>query len=295
MQSFPTCGLGSGKERAPAAVLSIAGLDPSSGAGFTADLKVFAAHGLYGLACPTALTVQSTQGVRRSEPVSGSLIRDTLACLASDIPIAGVKIGMLATGGNVRAVAAWLDGYRARPGGLPVVLDPVLRSSSGAALLSPDAVNLLVQELLPLATVVTPNLQEAAVLAGLDPSSSRSWQRSDVEAAARRIQPHLNPANGTVLITGGHLGDGQASDDYLLPSGAGEGCWLPGKRIATRSTHGTGCALSSALLCALVAGQVLAEAVASAKRYVEGALAAAYPVGQGNGPMHHLFLTDGGQ
>ena len=292
MQSLLTFGAPPIAKGAPATVLSIAGLDPSSGAGFTADLKVFAAHGLYGLTCPTALTVQSTQGVRHSRPVDATLIEETLACLASDIQIAGVKIGMLANSVNVRAVAAWLASYAGQHPGLPVVLDPVLCSSSGAVLLAPDAIEILRQELLPLVTVVTPNLAEAAMLAGHNAPSSHRWQRSEVEAMACTVQSHLSPATGTALITGGHLEDAGRCDDYLLESGKREGCWIPGKRIATRSTHGTGCAFSSALLCALVEGQRLANAVASAKHYIESALAAAYPVGLGRGPMHHLFAFD---
>ncbi len=269
----------------PPAVLSIAGFDPSSGAGFTADLKVFAAHGLYGLACPTALTVQSTRGVRRSEAVSAALVSETLECLAEDIPVVGVKIGMLASAPVLEAVIYWLAGFRERAPELPVVLDPVLRSSSGHALLDPGAIELLRKELLPLVSVVTPNLAEAAVLAGRPADA-----RNDVPEAARRIVEQMEPGKGAVVVTGGHLGE--RPDDFLLTA-SGTGAWFAGTRVETQATHGTGCAFSSALLCGLVRGHDLAAAVRQAKDYVEAALRAAYPVGHGKGPMHHLYALDG--
>ena len=288
---------------APPAVLSIAGFDPSSGAGFTADLKVFAAHGLYGLACPTGLTVQSTEGVRRSEAVSAELVRETLECLAADIRIAGVKIGMLASATVVREVARWLVRYREQAPELPVVLDPVLGSSAGRPLLDPEAVELLLRELLPLATVATPNLAEAAQLAGCAVGS-----REAAPAAARALLGRMGPESA-VIVTGGHFGAEQTPDDFLLepgdaPGSEPEGVWVPGTWVHTRSTHGTGCAFSSALLCALVQNSsrnsswerdrkhALEASVRQAKDYVQAALGAAYPVGRGHGPMHHLYALD---
>ncbi len=266
------------KNPAQSAVLSIAGFDPSSGAGFTADLKVFAAHGLYGLACPTALTVQSTQGVERTEPVRAELVAGTLRCLSHDIPIAGVKIGMLNTAQIVRAVAGWLATVRAEQPDLPVVLDPVLRSSSGVSLLEPEALAPLLTGLLPLISVLTPNLPEAALLSGAPVHT-----RKDAERAAGVL---LGPQRA-VVITGGHFGEGEPPDDFLLT--AAGGAWFSGPRVDTRSTHGTGCAFSSALLAHLVLGQALPDAVRAAKQYVRQALQHAYPLGQGRGPMHHLF------
>ncbi len=251
-------------------VLSIAGFDPSSGAGCTADLKTFAAHGVYGTTCPTALTVQSTQGVLRSEPVSAALIGDTLDCLLADLPLAGVKIGMLGSTEALVAVAGWLG--RARLLG-PVVLDPVLRSSSGYPLLPPEALPAFKQVLLPLVSVVTPNGPEAELLTGL----------ADAEEAAEALALDT-PA---VVVTGGHGPDPSEVRDLLwTPQGP---AWFTGPRIETASTHGTGCAFSSSLLANLVLGLVLPEAVAEAGRYVRQALEAAYPLGQGRGPMHHLF------
>lgn len=252
-------------------VLTIAGLDPSSGAGLTADLKVFAAHGLYGVCCPTALTVQSTQGVFRSEAVPPDLIADTLSCLAEDVPLAGIKIGMLGSCGAVCAVADWLSAARFRG---PVVVDPVLRSSSGRALLPDDALPALRERLLPLATVITPNQPEAAVLAG-------------EQAAPETLAEALLAQTPAVVLTGGHGPDPDTITD-LLRTPVLERRYT-GPRVHTSATHGTGCAFSSALLAELVLEQTLVEAVGAAKQYVEQAMRAAYPVGQGRGPMHHLF------
>ncbi len=285
------------------AVLTIAGFDPSSGAGFTADLKVFAALGLFGLACPTAWTVQSTQGVRRSESCSPSLVTDILACLADDFEISGIKIGMLATEPSVESVTRWLSDHLRLHPGTPVVLDPVLRSSSGAVLLDTPGVAALRRGLLPLVSIITPNLDEAAILAETALKAPET-SREQVETMARGIWEGMNsqrsvaaPAAGpAVVITGGHAGADETPDDYLLaPSVTGvapRGTWFPGEWVRTSSTHGTGCAFSSALLCGLVHGLALDEAVAGAKAYVHAALRAAYPIGKGRGPLHHLFRLD---
>jgi hydroxymethylpyrimidine/phosphomethylpyrimidine kinase len=272
-------------------VLTIAGFDPSSGAGITADLKVFAAHGLFGVACVTALTVQSTQGVRRMQAVDETFVEETLACLEADIAIAGVKIGMLADEAVIRCVAAWLSGFRDRCPSAPVVLDPVLRASSGASLLAPTAIELLRQNLLPLVSVLTPNLAEARELSRVPLAQEAIALRANVPAMAYAIGSTLAPS-AAVVITGGHLEVGASPDDYLLSVGEAEGRWLPGAWVDTRATHGTGCAFSSALLCGLVQGMRVPEATAHAKRYIEAALRAAYPVGRGAGPMHHLFALD---
>jgi hydroxymethylpyrimidine/phosphomethylpyrimidine kinase len=269
-----------------ASLLTIAGFDPSSGAGITADLKVFAAHGAYGLACPTAWTVQSTVGVQRVAAADPALVSDTLHCLSADIPIAGVKIGMLADAAVLASVVAWLRIFRRQSPGAPVVLDPVLRSSSGSALLAENALPLLRQELLPLVSVVTPNLAEAAALADLPAGS-----RAAAEAAAGVILGFMGNA-GAVVLTGGHIfeeGGGKQTPDDLLLSSDGPARWFTGEWVSTTSTHGTGCAFSSALTALLAQGIALSEAVRGAKRYVEGALRAACPIGKGRGPMHHLF------
>lgn len=260
---------------APAVVLTIAGFDPSSGAGITADLKVFAACQLYGISAVTALTVQSTQGVLRSQPVDPSLLAETLRCLQQDLPIAGIKIGMLGSAENVATVAGWLRDFsfpRER-----VVLDPVLRSSSGRDLLDGRGQALLREQLLLQTGWVTPNLDELAALTGLPVTG-----RAQMIAAAQALAAS---SNLYVAATGGHLDP----PDDLLATPEGEAHWFPGRHLATRATHGTGCAFSSALLCRLVLGDSAEAAVAAAKQYVKEAMEAAYPIGRGRGPMHHLY------
>lgn len=257
-------------------ILTIAGFDPSSGAGITADLMVFRAHGLFGVSCITGLTVQSTLGVRATHPVAAETVRATLDCLWDDVPVDGIKIGMLATAENVSAVAGFLTQVRQERAGIPVVLDPVLRSSSGKDLLEPNGVGLLRERLLRLVDWVTPNLDELVLLSG---RSVR--ERDDVPEAARLLQHDASGLN--VLATGGHL---PTPDDFVLTAD-GRMRWLAGARVETRSTHGTGCALSSALLCGLVRGD--ADAPQAAKDYVAGALRAAVPIGKGRGPVNHLW------
>jgi hydroxymethylpyrimidine/phosphomethylpyrimidine kinase len=263
--------------------LTIAGFDPGSGAGVTADLKTFAAHGIYGVACISAMTVQSTLGVRAVEPLSASLVRETLACLVEDVVLSGVKIGMLGSSGVAGEVASFL---RAQSSKIPrerIVLDPVLRSTSGTPLIDANGVRIIRDELLHCVGWITPNIHELAILVGDD---SETLNRDQVPAAAARLREGNAELN--VVVTGGHLGK---PDDFLLTA-SGEQTWLPGERIATNSTHGTGCAFSTAILCGLVFGLNPKEAVASAKTYVTEALRSAYPVGKGKGPMNHLFRFD---
>jgi hydroxymethylpyrimidine/phosphomethylpyrimidine kinase len=261
------------------AVLTIAGFDPSSGAGVTADLKVFAAHRLYGLAAITALTVQSTQGVRGFQAVDPQFLADTLACLAEDIEISGVKIGMLGTAETASVTARFLAGS-----GIPrerIVLDPIIRSSSGRKLLDTAGLDRLQHELLPLVGWVTPNLDELAELVGSSVSG-----RGSVPVAARELAsgyPGLN-----IVVTGGHL---DPPDDFLFTADGGEE-WFPGEKIETMATHGTGCTFSSALLTQLVGGKTPREAVDEAKQYVRSAMKAAYPLGKGRGPLNHLYRLD---
>lgn len=258
--------------------MTIAGFDPSSGAGITADLMVFRAHGLFGTSCITGLTVQSTLGVRETHAVPANVLRKTLDCLWEDLPADGIKIGMLATAENVKAVAEFLRSVRRT--GFPVVLDPVLRSSSGRDLLDPDGVALLRDALLPLVDWVTPNLDELGVLSG-----RRVVERDDLPEAARALQ--LASRGPNVFATGGHL---TVPDDFVLTAD-GSMRWLRGERVETRSTHGTGCALSSALLCGLVREDADPELMA--KEYVTGALRAAVPMGKGRGPVNHLWEMRG--
>jgi hydroxymethylpyrimidine/phosphomethylpyrimidine kinase len=259
-------------------VLTIAGFDPSSGAGVTADLMVFAAHGLFGTSCITGLTVQSTIGVKAMAPVSAEIVHDTLDCLQSDLPLAGIKIGMLATAANVAMVAEFLEMMRDEGRGTSVVLDPVLRSSSGRELLDAEGVAVMRKRLLPLVDWVTPNLEELGVLTG---HSVR--KRGEMADAAQVLQMMGSELN--VLATGGHL---DPPDDLLL-SVDGEVLWLPGEMIESRSTHGTGCAFSSALLSRIVLGDAARDAALMAKRYVAEAIRTATPIGNGIGPVNHLW------
>jgi hydroxymethylpyrimidine/phosphomethylpyrimidine kinase len=268
--------------------LTIAGFDPGSGAGITADLKTFSAHGIYGVACISALTVQSTLGVRAVEPLSPTLVRQTLECLVEDVSLSGVKIGMLGNSAVAREVSSFLT---SQSGAIPperIILDPVLRASSGKALIDPAGVDFLRQELLRRVGWITPNLDELALLTGGDLSSPGSLGREQVPAAAARLREmaaRLGNDELNVVVTGGHL---SRPDDFLLTASA-EGSWLEGERIVTKATHGTGCAFSTALLSGLISGQSPRQAVAAAKAYVTEALRSAYPIGKGKGPMNHLF------
>ena len=278
--------MGDGSSNAMTTVLTIAGFDPSSGAGITADLAVFAAHGLFGTSAITALTVQSTMGVAGVQPVAAEVLRATLDCLEDDLPPEGIKIGMLGTAECVAVVASYLEGLRrSQRHEVKVVLDPVLRSSSGSGLLEPAGVDLLRERLLPLVDWITPNGDELALLAGTEraPGGTRAGLAEMTLAFRLEMCPETS-----LLVTGGDL----VEPDDLVVSAAvrrGEPLWLPGERIATSSTHGTGCALSSALLCRLVLGDEAESAARAAKGYVTEALRSAVPIGNGHGPMNHAW------
>jgi hydroxymethylpyrimidine/phosphomethylpyrimidine kinase len=264
-------------EEKPKVVLTIAGFDPCSGAGVTADLKTIAAHRLYGTATITALTVQNTQGVGGWEPVKPRVVRDTLEALMADMPPAAVKIGMLGSGEIASTIVDFLIAYRPPN----VVLDPVLRSSSGTDLLDAEGVAILRSKLLDLATVITPNLTEASLLADLNVCDIDSM----TEACVRL---HTLGARN-VVVTGGHL---EEPVDFLCQTrrdGSLAFRTYPGEHIATRNTHGTGCAFSTALACNLALGTSLADSVAAAKTYVTEALRNSYAVGKGTNPINHLF------
>jgi hydroxymethylpyrimidine/phosphomethylpyrimidine kinase len=264
----------------PPNALSIAGFDPSAGAGILADLKTFSAMGVYGAACITALTVQSTTGVRRVEPLDPSLVVETLECLAEDLGFSAIKVGMLGNGAIAASVAGWM---RRQTTAAPVMLDPILRSSSGHALLDRDGIDCLRQEWLDVARWITPNLPELAVLTG----EPEPGNREETEHLARRLQKMAadrgNP-DLRIVVTGGHA---DKPDDLLLTPN--ECRWFPGERVRTPSTHGTGCAFSSALAARIALGDDDAAAVQAAKEYVAGALRSAYPVGRGKGPVNHAW------
>ncbi|KAA1180404.1 bifunctional hydroxymethylpyrimidine kinase/phosphomethylpyrimidine kinase [Rhizobium tropici] len=264
-------------------VLSIAGSDPSGGAGIQADLKAFSARGVYGMAALTALTAQNTQGVTGVHPVPPSFVADQMNAIFADIRVDAVKIGMIANAAIADAVADILARHR----NVPVVLDPVMIAKGGAALLAADAVDVLTTRLLPLATVITPNLPEAAAL--LHDTEARN--REDMAHQALALAA-LGPS--AVLVKGGHLAGGESPD--VLAS-ADRLTWFEAERLPTKNTHGTGCTLSSAIAAEIAKGLPLPEAVAAAKAYLAAAVAAAgqLSVGSGHGPVQHFHAlwTDG--
>jgi hydroxymethylpyrimidine/phosphomethylpyrimidine kinase len=268
-------------------VLTIAGFDPSSGAGITADLMVFAAHSLFGTCCITGLTVQSTVGVESTQAVSPELVLATLTCLHADLPPVGIKVGMLTTAANVAVVCEYLDGMRRECSNrglehVPVVLDPVIRSSSGRELLSPEGVQAMREHLLPLVDWITPNFAELAILAACGPGNdARSASRMLQKSVGRRIDGSMLG----IVATGGHA---DPPDDFQLTP-EGEEIWHAGEKVFTQSTHGTGCSYSSAFLARLVYGYEPQMAAIGAKRYVAGALTTAIPRGSGNGPINNLW------
>jgi len=257
----------------PPVVLTIAGFDPSSGAGATADIKTIAAHGCYGVAALTALTVQSTSGVRRSEAVDVSLLRESLEELNQDSKISAVHIGMLITAKVANAVGDFLEAAQ-----LPcIVLDTILKSSSGAELIEDAGIKVLADRLLPLAAVVTPNAQEATVLTGGAVDS--------VEEMKRAAQQLKEMGAKAVVITGGHL---SPTVDVLL-SANGDLQTFKSEKLDTNYTHGTGCAFSTAIACNLAQGRPLPEAVLMAKSFLTAAIANGYPIGKGVNPVNHMY------
>jgi hydroxymethylpyrimidine/phosphomethylpyrimidine kinase len=260
----------------PPVVLSIAGFDPSSGAGVTADIKTIAAHGCYGISCITALTVQSTTGVRRIEAVSPNLVTETLQELNDDMAIVAVHIGMLGSGRVAKAVADFVETTDFSN----IVLDPVMKSSAGTDLIDESGARVLIERLLPLATVITPNVDEAAALTGLAVTNLEQMR-----VAATKLHA-MGAAN--VVVTGGHLEKAIDLLSFVSPRGVQQEVFKSG-RLQSNSTHGTGCAFSAAMACHLARGRGLPEAVLLAKAYVAAAIANAHPLGQGTGPLHHLY------
>lgn len=256
--------------------LSIAGLDPSGGAGIAADLKTFSALGVYGAAVVTALTAQNTKGVFGIHDVPPDFIAAQIDAVFSDLAVSAVKIGMLGGPAAIEVVAAALGRYHPRA----VVLDPVMIASSGQPLLRGEALGRL-RDLIARVSVLTPNLPEAAALLGTDPARDEAEMRA-------QAQKLLTFGTRAVLIKGGH-GTGAESVDILVDA-RGEALRLAAPRIATQNTHGTGCTLSSAIAAGLAKGLPLPAAAREAKTYVSAALAAAdrLGVGSGAGPLHHF-------
>lgn len=256
--------------------LTIAGSDSSGGAGIQADLKTFAAFGVYGASVITALTAQNTQGVTGIQQVPADFVTGQIDAVFSDLAVGAVKIGMVAGLSAIGAIAAGLAKWQPRH----VVLDPVMVATSGDRLLKADAVEALRTKLIPLASLVTPNLPEAAAL--LDEPVA-----TDGGAVASQGRRLLALGPRAVLIKGGH-GKGADSTDYLVTGAATIALAAP--RIATKNTHGTGCSLSSAIAAGLAKGEEMETAVRNAKAWVSAAIAAAdrFSVGHGHGPIHHF-------
>jgi hydroxymethylpyrimidine/phosphomethylpyrimidine kinase len=257
----------------PPTALTVAGSDSGGGAGVQADLRTFAAHGVWGLSALTAVTAQNTLTVEAVEVLTPGIIRAQITAVATDIGVGAAKTGMLGAADVVQAVAAAVRDLGLRP----LVVDPVAVSSTGATLISPDGLEAIRSELLPLADLVTPNLAEAAALCGAAGSIEDRAGMEDAAAALLALGPRA------VLVKGGHL-DEEGAPDLLLAAG-GAPVWLEGERVASRNTHGTGCVLSAAVTARLARGEALEEAVAGAKAYVTRGIAAGPDLGGGVGPV----------
>src|SRR5579859_6953974 len=256
----------------PPILLTIAGFDPSCGAGTAADLKTFAAHGCYGIAAITSLTVQNTEGVEAVHNTPSAELRAQLEALVKDCTIVAVKVGMLGNRGNAAAIAEFLDAHTFAH----VVLDPVIKSSSGAELLDAGGIKFVATELLKRVSVITPNIPEAEVLTGLTIK-----EPADMEAAARKL---VEMGAHAVIVKGGHM---ERAVDILLEGG--EITHLAADKVKVENTHGTGCAFSSALAAQLASGRSLFEAAALAKTYVTKAIEKGYAIGKGRIPLDHFY------
>ena len=253
--------------------MSVAGSDSCAGAGIQADLKTFAAHGVYGLTAVTAVTAQNTCGVQEVQEMRPGIVQAQIDCLFQDFFVHAVKIGMLSSAPIIEAVAESLD-ISGRP---PVVLDPVMLSKSGHELLAGRDRQLLIQRLFPLADVITPNLLEAGLLTGEELSTL-----GDMERAAKTLRDR---GARVVIVKGGHLRQAPGTDVYCDEQGTQQ---LPGEFVNTSSTHGTGCTFSSAIAANLALGCEILEAAQRAKVYTGRALAASRPLGRGHGPLAHF-------
>ncbi len=254
-------------------VITIAGSDCSGGAGIQADIKTITAHGMYAMSAITALTAQNTTGVYGVEEVTPGFVAQQIDCIVNDIRPDAVKIGMISSKEIMEVIAAKIEEYALDN----IVLDPVMISTSGSKLMSDDAIETLCKKVMPKVKVITPNLHEAACLAGFEIHT-----KDQMVAAAKRIEAFFK---GDILIKGGHLEE--TADDLLYTKG--ECIWLAGKRINNPNTHGTGCTLSSAIACNLAQGDTIQESVKKAKTYVTGAIAANLDLGKGNGPLNHCY------
>lgn len=251
--------------------LTIAGSDSSGGAGIQADIKTMTCNGVYAMSAITALTAQNTTGVTAIQEVSPDFLKEQIKDVVTDIFPDAVKTGMVSSSELIRAIAESIKEFNLKN----IVVDPVMVATSGAKLISDNAIETLEKELLPLATVITPNIPEAQVLSGTKITSEKEMQKA-AETISRRFRC-------SVLLKGGHnLND---ANDYLFDGS--EGTWFSGKRIENPNTHGTGCTLSSAIASNLAKGLSLPQSVKNAKDYISGALQAMLNLGKGSGPLMH--------
>ena len=258
--------------------LTIAGSDSSGGAGIQADIKTMTANGVYAMSAITALTAQNTTGVTSIMEATPQFLAEELDCIFTDIYPDAIKTGMVSSSELIEVIADKLTGYQAKN----IVVDPVMVATSGARLISEDAISTLKSKLLPLAKVITPNIPEAEVLSEMQIKSE-----ADMEKAAEIICDRLGCS---VLLKGGHqLND---ANDLLWQKNE-QATWFMGKRIDNPNTHGTGCTLSSAIASNLAKGYDLKTSVKYAKNYISGALAAGLNLGKGSGPMNHAFAIKG--
>ncbi|MCQ4672763.1 bifunctional hydroxymethylpyrimidine kinase/phosphomethylpyrimidine kinase [Lactonifactor longoviformis] len=258
-------------------VLTIAGSDSSGGAGIQADIKTITAHNMYAMSAITALTAQNTTGVYGIQESTPDFVARQLDCIFQDIPPEAVKIGMVSNAEIIRIIVEKLKEYNAKN----IVVDPVMVATSGSSLMKNDAAKALMTELLPIGTVITPNIPEAEVLSGYHIRNTQ-----DMEQAAKKIASFVP---GGILIKGGHLSD--TADDLLYTHEAS--AWYRTARIENPNTHGTGCTLSSAIACNLAAGHSLTVCIQNAKDYISGALKANLNLGKGSGPLNHMWQEKG--
>ncbi len=254
--------------------LTIAGSDSSGGAGIQADIKTMTCNGIYAMSAITALTAQNTTGVSAIMEVKPEFLKEQIKAVVTDIFPDAVKTGMVSSSALIKVISDSIKEYGLKN----IVVDPVMVATSGAKLITDEAIETLKKELLPLATVITPNIPEAEVL-----TASKITSEKDMEKAAKEISSKFDCA---VLLKGGHsLND---ANDYLFDAKSGnDGIWFYGKKINNPNTHGTGCTLSSAIAANLAKGQKLSDAVRNAKTYISGALEAMLDLGKGSGPLAH--------
>lgn len=276
-ENFFTIIIKTGVEYKYEKVVTIAGSDSSGGAGIQADIKTMMAHGVFAMSAITALTAQNTTGVYDVLEATPEFVGEQIDCIFNDIRPDAVKIGMVSNIGIIERIAEKLKEHRAEN----IVVDPVMVSTSGCALMSPDAQETLVTKLLPLADIITPNIPEAECLCGFEIKSTE-----DMVRAAKVIGKNLK---GCVLIKGGHLTE--TADDLLYDNG--ELLWYHGERVDNPNTHGTGCTLSSAIASNLALGYDMKTSVKNAKDYITGALKDGLDLGKGSGPLNHAYRITG--